>query len=172
MVDTALTTVDKALAQTASLDGPTPRDQIADQILRETLLTVSSDWPFMVSKDSAADYARYRATCMRTRPARSPARWRRAARDRPAARRRLEPCRRAVRCAGCTKAAAMTAIPRHERARPDSDTRLVATFRAPCAEGGHPSESPCGVVGIPAGGGRRAWPARPPLVDRAGRGRP
>jgi 1,4-alpha-glucan branching enzyme len=43
------------------LDGPIPRDQIADQILRETLLTVSSDWPFMVSKDSAADYARYRA---------------------------------------------------------------------------------------------------------------
>ena len=61
VVDTALGTVDKALAQTASLDGPTPRDQIADQILRETLLTVSSDWPFMVSKDSAADYARYRA---------------------------------------------------------------------------------------------------------------
>ena len=34
---------------------------VADQILRETLLTVSSDWPFMVSKDSAAGYARYRA---------------------------------------------------------------------------------------------------------------
>jgi 1,4-alpha-glucan branching enzyme len=34
---------------------------VADQILRETLLTVSSDWPFMVSKDSAAEYARYRA---------------------------------------------------------------------------------------------------------------
>jgi len=48
---------DKAL----SLDGPIPRDRVADQILRETLLTVSSDWPFMVSKDSAADYARYRA---------------------------------------------------------------------------------------------------------------
>ncbi len=61
VVDTALTTVDKALAQTASLDGPLPRDRVADQILRETLLTVSSDWPFMVSKDSAADYARYRA---------------------------------------------------------------------------------------------------------------
>jgi 1,4-alpha-glucan branching enzyme len=61
VVDTALSTVDKALAQTATLDGPTPRDHIADQILRETLLTVSSDWPFMVSKDSAADYARYRA---------------------------------------------------------------------------------------------------------------
>lgn len=61
VVDTALATVDKALAQTASLDGPIPRDHVADQILRETLLTVSSDWPFMVSKDSAADYARYRA---------------------------------------------------------------------------------------------------------------
>ena len=61
VVDTALATVDKALAQTATLDGPIPRDHIADQILRETLLTVSSDWPFMVSKDSAADYARYRA---------------------------------------------------------------------------------------------------------------
>src|SRR5579875_963059 len=61
VVDTALSTVDKALTQTASLDGPIPRDQVADQILRETLLTVSSDWPFMVSKDSAADYARYRA---------------------------------------------------------------------------------------------------------------
>lgn len=32
------------------------RDFVADQILRETL-TVSSDWPFMVSKDSAAEYA-------------------------------------------------------------------------------------------------------------------
>ncbi|MGB3353798.1 MAG: glycoside hydrolase family 57 protein [Mycobacterium sp.] len=61
VVDTALTTVDKALAQSASMDSPTPRDFVADQILRETLLTVSSDWPFMVSKDSAADYARYRA---------------------------------------------------------------------------------------------------------------
>ncbi|MBB2991518.1 1,4-alpha-glucan branching enzyme [Mycolicibacterium iranicum] len=61
VVDTALTTVDKALAQGASVGAPTPRDFVADQILRETLLTVSSDWPFMVSKDSAADYARYRA---------------------------------------------------------------------------------------------------------------
>ena len=61
VVDTALTTVDKALEQGASLGAPTPRDFVADQILRETLLTVSSDWPFMVSKDSAADYARYRA---------------------------------------------------------------------------------------------------------------
>jgi len=58
VVDTALTTVDKALAQN---DAATARDLVADQILRETLLTVSSDWPFMVSKDSAAGYARYRA---------------------------------------------------------------------------------------------------------------
>ena len=42
-------------------DTPPVRNFVADQILRETLLTVSSDWPFMVSKDSAADYARYRA---------------------------------------------------------------------------------------------------------------
>ena len=58
VVDAALACVDKALAQTGA--APT-RDSVADQILRETLLTVSSDWPFMVSKDSAADYARYRA---------------------------------------------------------------------------------------------------------------
>ena len=61
VVDTALSTVDKALEQTASVGAPAARDFVADQILRETLLTVSSDWPFMVSKDSAADYARYRA---------------------------------------------------------------------------------------------------------------
>ncbi len=58
VVDTALTTVDKALGET---EAPAARNFVADQILRETLLTVSSDWPFMVSKDSAADYARYRA---------------------------------------------------------------------------------------------------------------
>ncbi len=61
VVDMALTTVDKALEQHASVGAPTPRDVVADQILREALLTVSSDWPFMVSKDTAADYARYRA---------------------------------------------------------------------------------------------------------------
>ena len=57
----ALSTVDKALDHSASVGAPPSRDFVADQILRETLLTVSSDWPFMVSKDSAADYARYRA---------------------------------------------------------------------------------------------------------------
>ncbi len=61
VVDSALSAVDKTLARSASPGSPTARDFVADQILRETLLTVSSDWPFMVSKDSAADYARYRA---------------------------------------------------------------------------------------------------------------
>jgi 1,4-alpha-glucan branching enzyme len=61
VVDTALSTVDKALAEAAAPGHAVPRHFVADQILRETLLTVSSDWPFMVSKDSAAEYARYRA---------------------------------------------------------------------------------------------------------------
>ncbi|MCV7194834.1 1,4-alpha-glucan branching protein domain-containing protein [Mycolicibacterium brumae] len=64
VVDTALNAVDKAAEVArgaAGLGGPIPRDRVADQILRETLLTVSSDWPFMVSKNSAAEYARYRA---------------------------------------------------------------------------------------------------------------
>ena len=45
VVDTALSTVDKALTQHAAVGAPTARDTVADQILREALLTVSSDWP-------------------------------------------------------------------------------------------------------------------------------
>ncbi|MGU3434189.1 1,4-alpha-glucan branching protein domain-containing protein [Actinomycetes bacterium M1A6_2h] len=52
---TALDAVDKELEQSNL------RNRVNDQILRETLLTVSSDWAFMVSKDSAAQYARDRA---------------------------------------------------------------------------------------------------------------
>ena len=37
------------------------RDAITDQLARQTLLALSSDWAFMVSKDSAAGYARDRA---------------------------------------------------------------------------------------------------------------
>jgi 1,4-alpha-glucan branching enzyme len=37
------------------------RDHAADQMAREALLALSSDWAFMVTKDSAADYARRRA---------------------------------------------------------------------------------------------------------------
>ena len=40
---------------------PTPdRDPVRDQLVRSTLLALSSDWAFMVTKDSAAAYARDR----------------------------------------------------------------------------------------------------------------
>lgn len=54
---TALDSLDKR----AEHSGSDHRDPVADQILRETLLTVQSDWPFMVSKDTAAGYAQDRA---------------------------------------------------------------------------------------------------------------
>ena len=54
---TALDSLDKRASSTA----PTERDEVSDQILRETLMTVQSDWPFMVSKDTAAGYAEDRA---------------------------------------------------------------------------------------------------------------
>ena len=38
------------------------RDPVLDQLAREALLALSSDWAFMVSHDSAAGYARDRAT--------------------------------------------------------------------------------------------------------------
>jgi 1,4-alpha-glucan branching enzyme len=37
------------------------RDPVLDQFVREGLLTLSSDWAFMVTKNSATDYARRRA---------------------------------------------------------------------------------------------------------------
>src|SRR5690606_27888219 len=46
---TALDSLDKRLDHSG-----VGRDETADQILRETLMTVQSDWPFMVSKDTAA----------------------------------------------------------------------------------------------------------------------
>jgi 1,4-alpha-glucan branching enzyme len=55
VVAAALTTVDKRMGQHLRA-----RDRVSDQILRETLMMLSSDWPFMVSKDTAADYARTR----------------------------------------------------------------------------------------------------------------
>ncbi|WP_225729649.1 MULTISPECIES: glycoside hydrolase family 57 protein [unclassified Nocardia] len=59
IVRLTLDTVDKMRA--AENSGPALRDPVADQLLREAILTVSSDWAFMVSKDSAAGYARDRA---------------------------------------------------------------------------------------------------------------
>jgi 1,4-alpha-glucan branching enzyme len=43
------------------------RNPVADQLAREAMLALSSDWAFMVTKDSAADYARRRAAGHRTR---------------------------------------------------------------------------------------------------------
>lgn len=53
-------------AQYAVLDrftkvGVPDRDRLADRIVTELLLALASDWPFMITKDSAADYARGRA---------------------------------------------------------------------------------------------------------------
>jgi 1,4-alpha-glucan branching enzyme len=50
---TLLSTVD------ATVDGV--RNPVADELAREAMLALSSDWAFMVTKDSAADYARRRA---------------------------------------------------------------------------------------------------------------
>lgn len=42
--------------------GGAARDRTLDQLTTEALLALSSDWAFMVSKDSAVDYARRRAS--------------------------------------------------------------------------------------------------------------
>ena len=52
--------VQKTLVGRRSGPGPV-RDPVADALAQEALLALSSDWAFMVSKDSAADYARDRA---------------------------------------------------------------------------------------------------------------
>ncbi|MDQ1654644.1 MAG: 1,4-alpha-glucan branching enzyme, partial [Cryptosporangiaceae bacterium] len=45
----------------------TARDPALDQLAREALLALSSDWAFMVTKDSAAGYARDRAAAHASR---------------------------------------------------------------------------------------------------------
>lgn len=50
-----------ALTFLRSVD-PGSRDLFADQVVRELLLALSSDWAFMITKDSAAQYARNRFT--------------------------------------------------------------------------------------------------------------
>ncbi|MGH3515834.1 MAG: 1,4-alpha-glucan branching protein domain-containing protein [Haloechinothrix sp.] len=47
--------------QSSSLHAASGRCAARDQIVREAMLALSSDWAFMVTKDSAADYARRRA---------------------------------------------------------------------------------------------------------------
>jgi 1,4-alpha-glucan branching enzyme len=53
--------VQRRLLSTLDVRSGQRRDAAADQLLREALLATSSDWAFMVTKDSAADYARWRA---------------------------------------------------------------------------------------------------------------
>ena len=110
---------------------PAPRNFVADQILREALLTVSSDWPFMVSKDSAADYARYRAhlhahATREIAGALASGRREHAA----AAGRRLEPRRRPVRRARRAAAAPMTSPASRERACLHATRRETVAFCA------------------------------------------
>jgi 1,4-alpha-glucan branching enzyme len=51
---------DRLVALVDKFGGPF-RDPVLDQLAREALLVTSSDWAFMVTKDSAAEYARRRA---------------------------------------------------------------------------------------------------------------
>jgi 1,4-alpha-glucan branching enzyme len=53
--------VQRDLLSMVDFIGRSARDPAADQMVREALLALSSDWAFMVTKDSAADYARRRA---------------------------------------------------------------------------------------------------------------
>ncbi len=59
VVRTTLDSIDKSREKNAG--AREFRNRTHDQMLREALLTVSSDWAFMVSKDTAAEYARDRA---------------------------------------------------------------------------------------------------------------
>ena len=60
MVDANAALQERLLGLVAGLD-TTARDTVADQAVAEAMLALESDWAFMVTKDSAADYARARA---------------------------------------------------------------------------------------------------------------
>jgi 1,4-alpha-glucan branching enzyme len=53
--------VQKAFLDAAGRGATTGRDPVRDALAQQALLALSSDWAFMVSKDSAAGYARDRA---------------------------------------------------------------------------------------------------------------
>lgn len=61
VVAETLAILDKEHQGARQRDGILLRDRVRDQIVRELILAVSSDWAFMVSKDSAEGYARDRA---------------------------------------------------------------------------------------------------------------
>jgi 1,4-alpha-glucan branching enzyme len=59
-----LAQIDRAHTDGAHTDGAQTqpgRDRVLDGVARQALLALSSDWAFMISKDSAPDYARHRA---------------------------------------------------------------------------------------------------------------
>lgn len=56
-----LATVDSAGSSAGRTPAGGGRDLVLDQLVSQALLALSSDWAFMVSKDSAVDYARRRA---------------------------------------------------------------------------------------------------------------
>ncbi|MFE0021680.1 1,4-alpha-glucan branching protein domain-containing protein [Amycolatopsis sp. NPDC059021] len=58
---TANTALQHRLLDLVATVDSTARDTVADQAVAEAMLALSSDWAFMVTKDSAADYARRRA---------------------------------------------------------------------------------------------------------------
>ncbi len=167
VVDTALATVDKALDQAAVDRVEGAADTVADQILRETLLTVSSDWPFMVSKDSAAEYARYRAHLHAHATREIAGALASSRRARPAAGRRLEPRRRLLAFLDVKAASPMS--PLGERACLRATRRLRTRVHARSRTGAIRDEGPDGVVGVPAGRDRRTRQARAPPGDRTRR---
>jgi 1,4-alpha-glucan branching enzyme len=71
-----------------ALDAGPYRDPVLDQAVREALLALSSDWAFMVTKNSAADYARRRAAVHADRFAELAGLLRSGSRDRALARAR------------------------------------------------------------------------------------
>lgn len=52
----------KQLLSTVDSRRPRMRDRDLDQLCRKAYLALASDWTFMISKDSAAEYARSRIT--------------------------------------------------------------------------------------------------------------
>lgn len=61
LVDLNAEVVRVALDTADHLTKAAGRNPVADQLVTEAVLAVASDWAFMVTKDSAADYARTRA---------------------------------------------------------------------------------------------------------------
>ena len=157
VVDTALATVDKAMAHTRSRRRPRrrrrpdPARDAADGLQRLAVHGQQGHRRRLRALPRASARARHPRD--RRRAGVGPPR---AASDWP----RLEPRRRPVRALDAPTALTLPA-----------SVHVCATRRARFAHARAAStdEGPDGVVGVPAGGHRRARPARPPPGHRAGR---